>query len=89
VERAELVAIDGARSVPVARAEELLALKVLSMTEARPQDRIDALGLLLVNPRLDLRAVRASLALIAARGFAGGQDLAAKLDELLAGAVGG
>jgi hypothetical protein len=46
VERALPVIIEGAGAVPVARAEELLALKILSMTERRPQDRIDALSLL-------------------------------------------
>jgi hypothetical protein len=42
VARAQPVAIEGVGTLPVARAEELLALKVLSMTDARPQDRIDA-----------------------------------------------
>jgi len=84
VARATDVAVDGAGSIPVARAEELLALKVLSMTDRRPQDAIDADGLLAVNPGLDLEAVRDLLGRIVARGFHRGQDLAAKLEGVLA-----
>jgi hypothetical protein len=87
VGRAELVTIEGAGTVPVARAEELLALKVLSMTEARPQDRIDAVNLLAVNPELDVEVVRELLALIDQRGYGRGQDLGAKLDALLTARV--
>jgi len=83
-ERATEVVIEGVGSVPVARAEELLALKVLSMTEKRPQDRLDAEALVAMNPGLDVGAVRALLAQIVARGFHRGQDLGAKLDALLA-----
>jgi hypothetical protein len=87
VARAEAVSLDpldkGA-TVQVARAEELLALKVLSMTPARPQDRIDARSLLDVNPSLDLRVVRDLLRLITARGFHRAQDLETKLEALLA-----
>ena len=82
--RAQPVAIEGAGTVPVARAEELLALKVLSMSEARPQDRIDASSLLAANDLLDLGDVRDLLARITERGFHRQQDLAAKLDALLA-----
>lgn len=70
------------RKRPVARAEELLALKVLSMTEGRPQDRMDAESLLAVNPDLDLETVRDLLARITARGFNRGQDLDEKLGRL-------
>ncbi len=84
VERAEAVAIDGVGSIPVARAEELLALKTLSMTDARPQDRMDARALLAVNPGLDLEVVRDLLRRITERGFDRGQDLAAKLGKVVA-----
>ena len=60
-----------------------LAMKILSVTERRPQDRIDAISLLLTNPRLDLDAVRADLALIEARGYSRSQDLTAKLHAVL------
>jgi hypothetical protein len=78
-----MVALPSVGSVPIARAEELLSLKVLSMTEERLQDRIDARNLLRVNPDLDLDCVRGNLRLIAERGYARRQDLAAKLTTLL------
>ncbi len=84
VERATEIPFDGAGLIPVARAEELLALKVLSMTERRPQDSLDARSLIAMNRSLDLDAVRDLLAKIVARGFHRGQDLGAKLDGLLA-----
>lgn len=68
--------------VPIARAEHLLAMKVLSMRDERLQDRIDALGLL--STGLDLGEVRRCLDLIDERGYARGQDLRAKLDALFA-----
>ena len=68
--------------VPVAKAEHLLAMKVLSMREARLQDRIDAKSLLAVASP-DLVEVGRLLALIEARGFARSQDLGAKLATLL------
>lgn len=84
VARAEPILIEGVGSVPVARAEELLALKVLSMTDARPQDRMDATSLVAVNPSIDVAAVRELLTQIKQRGYDRGQDLDAKLAALLA-----
>lgn len=81
--RAEEMEIPEIGRVPVARAEELLAMKLLSMREARLQDRLDAQRLLEVGA-VDLDAVRANLALIRSRGFDRGQDLESKLEELLA-----
>ena len=69
--------------IPIARAEELLAMKVLSMTDTRLQDRIDAQHLILYNPGLDLNRVRENLHLITARGFHRQQNLDEKLDALL------
>lgn len=69
--------------IAVATSEHLLAMKVLSMRDARLQDRIDARGLLATGP-VDVAEVRRLLGLIEARGFARGQDLGAKLDALLA-----
>jgi hypothetical protein len=83
VARATEVQLVGSHALPVALAEELLSLKVLSMTERRLQDRIDAERLLAVNPELDLARVRENLRLIAARGYHRDQDLEAKLDQLL------
>ena len=78
------VQFEGAGAVPVAIAEDLLAMKLLAAREGRARDWDDALGLLQVNPRLDLALVKQRLALITARGFARNEDLPAKLDDLLA-----
>jgi len=79
VARASVIDLPQIGEVAVARAEELLAMKVLSMSDVRLQDRIDAQHLLRDNPELDLNAVRESLALIRARGFDRGQNLEDKL----------
>jgi hypothetical protein len=84
VDRATPVVVEGIGPVPVAQAEELLAMKVLSMDARRLQDRIDAIRLLEVNPGLDVQRVREDLRLIETRGFGRRQDLAAKLDDVLA-----
>jgi hypothetical protein len=76
-------AFEGIGEVPVARAEDLLAMKVLSARDGRPRGYEDARSLLLVNPDLDLAIVRERLKLIADRGYARNQDLLAKLGALL------
>jgi hypothetical protein len=48
---------------------------------------LDARSLLEVNPELDLERVRKNLRLTEARGFIRKQDLSAKLEEVLRGAV--
>jgi hypothetical protein len=80
--RAEPMVLPDVGTVPVACAEELLAMKILSMRDARPQDRMDAQRLVEVGT-LDLARVRADLDIIRERGFDRGQDLAAKLATLL------
>lgn len=57
VERATVVDLPGVGPLPVARTEELLAMKVLSMSERRLQDRIDARNLILYGENLDLAAL--------------------------------
>jgi hypothetical protein len=83
VARASPVDIEGVGTLQVAQAEELIAMKVLSMNARRLQDRIDAVKLLEVNPGIDLEQVRADLRLIEERGFHRQQDLTSKLLELL------
>ena len=83
VDSATPIDFDGAGSVPVANAEELLAMKVLSMTDTRLQDRIDAQYLLQFTPKLDITSVREHLARITSRGYAREQDLEAKLTMVL------
>ncbi|MGZ3424340.1 MAG: nucleotidyl transferase AbiEii/AbiGii toxin family protein [Polyangiales bacterium] len=72
-----------AGDVAVAQAEELIAMKVLSMTDRRLQDRIDARALLENNPDVDLERVRLRLRQIEERGFDRGEDLSAKLAQVL------
>ena len=83
VDRSTTVSFALVGLVPVAAPEELLAMKILSMTDARLQDRIDAVNLLAV-PGLDLERVRSLLRLIRERGYARMQDLDAKLAAILA-----
>jgi hypothetical protein len=64
----------------VARREELLALRVLSATERRPQDTKDALGL--IRAGVDRKQVVESLLAIETRGYNPKQDLVAKLEAL-------
>ena len=84
VERATSVELGAPGVVPVANAEDLLAMKILSMSETRLQDRIDAQRLLQFTPDLDLDVVREHLRRITQRGFARQQDLFAKLESVLA-----
>jgi nucleotidyltransferase AbiEii toxin of type IV toxin-antitoxin system len=83
VARSTVVHLSAVGDVPVAGAEELLAMKVLSMTEQRLQDRLDARHLLEYNPNLDIEVTRSHLELIELRGFGRGQDLRQKLDILM------
>lgn len=83
VEAASAVALPEVGEIPIARAEDLLATKILSMSAQRPQDRMDARGLLLANPALDLALTRDRLRLIRDRGFDRGEDLEAKLADVL------
>ncbi len=84
VERSTLMTIEDVGEVPVARAEELLAMKVLSMSARRRHDLTDAVSLVLCNRDLDLAAVRENLAHIVERGFSRDEDLFAKLEQVLA-----
>jgi len=84
VDRATLVNLSGVGKLPVARSEELLAMKILSMSDRRLQDQIDAQNLVLYGDDLDFTAVKDNLDRITARGFHRGQDLHAKLERILA-----
>lgn len=86
VQRATPVFIPSIGQVPVALAEDLVAMKVLSSTEQRRHDFDDAVGLVLANPGLDIAVVQSHLALVTARGFHREQDLEAKLAAVLAAA---
>ena len=83
VARSTDVELPGVGSIPVAVAEDLLAMKILSMREGRLQDRIDAQHLVQYVPELDHALVRADLQLITDRGYHRDQDLLAKFAAVL------
>jgi hypothetical protein len=70
-------------TIAVARAGDLIAMKILSRDDvSRPQDAVDLRALLRVASAIELARARASLALITARGFHRGRDLSAELQRL-------
>lgn len=80
---AELLEITPGLTFPVATTGHLIALKVLARDDVtRPQDLADLRALLAAANANDLRQARESVALIEARGFHRGRDLANALDEL-------
>ncbi len=83
VARATAVVVDIIGEVPVARSEELLAMKVLSLSDRRLQDQIDARNLATNMAATAVEQVAANLRLITERGYHRGQDLEAKLAATL------
>lgn len=68
--------------VPVASVGHLIALKVLSHNDRRPQDAADLVGLLAAATAADRAVARGAAALITTRGYARGRDLVADLAAL-------
>ncbi|HMY16336.1 MAG TPA: nucleotidyl transferase AbiEii/AbiGii toxin family protein [Polyangium sp.] len=87
VERATMIEMPGVGELPIARAEELLAMKTLSMSPRRLQDQLDVRNLILYAENLDLNAVKENLELIRARGFDRGEDLQTRWQNILADAT--
>ena len=83
VSRATVVSIDVIGEMPVARAEELLSMKVLSLSDRRLQYQIDARNLATNMAATAVEQVAANLRLITERGYHRGQDLEAKLAATL------
>ncbi len=82
---ADRLTIIAAVTVPVASVADLIALKILSRDDdRRPQDAIDLRALLAVASEREVALAREALALVRARGFDRGRDLAALLEEALA-----
>jgi hypothetical protein len=70
--------------VPVARTAHLIALKLLSRNDTeRPQDLIDLRALLRIAAPNDITRARECVALIEARGYHRGRNLASDLNVLL------
>jgi hypothetical protein len=83
VAAAEVVDLLPGLSMPVARTEHLIALKVLSRDDVRrPQDLVDLRALLRVASDEERQRARHALALIAARGYHRGRDLIADMDQV-------
>lgn len=80
---AEIVEMVPGIHVPLAQTGHLLALKVLSQSDTRPQDAIDIKMLLGIASSLDLDLARNSIALIVERGFHRDRDLASILEGWL------
>jgi len=77
-----LVVLPGSR-VRVATTGHLIAMKVLSQSEERPQDRQDLLGLIRVASEADLASAANALRLIERRGFHRKKPLAAILEKAI------
>lgn len=69
--------------VPVARLGHLLALKVLSVNERRPQDRADLDALVAHASDADVALARGAVALMMERSYSRGRDLKAGLEDLV------
>jgi len=83
VAEAELIELLRNLTIGVARIGHLIALKVLSRDDVRrPQDRVDLRALLRVASATELARARESLALITARGYDRGRNLAHEMKQL-------
>ena len=72
-------------TVPVARREHLIAMKVLARDDVRrPQDHGDLIALLARADTAELDRAGAAVRLIETRGFARGKDLVTELRTLVA-----
>jgi len=68
-------------SIPVAQVGHLIALKILSVEEKRPQDVMDLQNLIQVSTTKDLNLAMKACALIQQRGFHRERDLIILLNE--------
>ena len=79
VEAAERVSYRPGTMLPVARVGHLIALKVLSESDERLQDRIDLKVLAAVATQADWSTAEAAVRLIRARGYHRGRALRKRL----------
>jgi hypothetical protein len=82
VDTAEVTEVFPDCSVPTARVEALLAMKVLASTSERPRDAGDIRAMILANPQFDEERLKAYLVLVEQRGYASGQRLLPKWRKL-------
>ena len=83
VSEAVRIRIPGGIRLPVAQVPHLIAMKLLSVSERRTQDKTDLNFLIAVAKDRDLLRVRELITLIHDRGFAADRDLHARFDALL------
>jgi DNA polymerase IIIc chi subunit len=83
VRGAEPITFTTGLTLPAARTGHLIAMKLLSQSPSRPQDRIDLVRLVEVADADELRRAREAIECIRARGFHRDRDLVSGLDELL------
>ena len=83
VEAAESIEVLPDLHVQVAQIGHLIALKILSMSEARPQDTADALALVRIADSKAIELARAACQLITGRGYGRDRDLHSGLEALL------
>jgi predicted nucleotidyltransferase len=82
VARAERLEVVRGVEVPVATTGDLIALKLLSVSDERPTDAADLRALLSVASPTDLADTAKAVRLITDRGFDRGRDLSAALADL-------
>lgn len=71
-------------TLPVAARAHLIAMKLLSESDKRLQDRQDLIELLALAEPAEIDVCREAIRLIKERGYGRDVDLAARLDEMLA-----
>jgi Nucleotidyl transferase AbiEii toxin, Type IV TA system len=82
VSGAEMLEVLPGLRIPVATTGHLIALKVLARDDtSRPMDRADLVALIRAAGPAEILRARASLDLIAARGFQRGKDLGVELER--------
>jgi len=82
VAAAENIALAPGLIVPVALSGHLIAMKLLSESPRRPQDRVDLVRLCQHIAPADVAIAEAAVALIESRGFARDRDLVVALQRL-------
>jgi len=83
VSQAQVIEVFSGVRLPTATIPHLIAMKVLSESDRRLQDRIDLQNLIAVAEPAELEAVPDLLSLIEQRGFANGKDLPAIFEKFL------
>jgi len=68
---------------PIARLTHVAAMKLVSQRRGRPDDTSDLIAILQGSSAVDVAEIRRTVELITIRGYAGGRDLHAALDEMI------